>query len=177
MLRAWILFLALTLTSVGCGANPIRETTPLSAKPSSFASSVVTVSPGSIGGTMNLAKYMNTFREGLAKKLMIDKTIASVATTGDKGDLAIRATFVKVDAGSAAARDTGLGGEAEVSVDVELFDQRSSKLVGRFVVTASSSDYEKSWGDVLLGTPLDDYGDRAALVAAEHTAKYLSGER
>lgn len=167
----------LALTSIACGAPPVRETTPLAAKPSSFTSGVVSVAPGAHGGAKNVEKYMKTFREALAKKLVRDKTIAAVASTGDEGDLAIRATVRSIDAGSVAARDLGVGGNAEVSLDVELLDRRTGKAVGRFTVTGNTKDYEQSFADILLDTPLDDDADRAFLVAAEHSAAYLAGDK
>lgn len=98
------------------------------------------------------------------------------AKVGQPGDLTIRAKIVSLDKGDKAARTFNMGGEAEVTVEVELVDAGGTVL-SKLVVNGNSArvtetkigGYNTKWGDNL--------SKRALFAAAEQIVEYLEEQR
>lgn len=172
-LVGWVLVMAVVLTSGACAkTGSVRESTPVASLAAYKTARVEVELPTSV---KNADAQKAAFAEAVAQGLRERKIFSDVVKEG--GDVFVKVTVVKVDAGSAFERGMGTGGDAEVTARVELLDASDNKNVGAFDVTGNSKKSVTMAVGGVDTAAVEDSTGRALRAAADEIAGYLQDRR
>ncbi|MBW2454602.1 MAG: DUF4410 domain-containing protein [Deltaproteobacteria bacterium] len=161
--RLILFVLALALTAcVSTGAVQVSQplAAPLTHKAVAFELSAATAALAEHEEPMKAALEGGFQDAGLFEKV------------GEAGDLTIRVKIMALDEGDSTARAMNMGGEAEITLDVEVVDAKDTVLA-KLTVTGNSARQSET---KIMGRSLkwaDKLTQRAVAAAVEQLADYL----
>jgi hypothetical protein len=172
-LRAFVLVIAIT-ASLGCvKSGSVVEKQPVA---SLAAYKSATISVEAPADMKNVEQHKSGFVSALTARLKDKKIFMEVPPEG--GDVSIKVTITKMDAGSTAMQALGNAnnGAAEVTATVELFE-KGSKSVGAFEVTGNSKKNSQVSINGVNTAAMEDSTRKAIDAAADEIALYLEKKR
>jgi hypothetical protein len=161
--------LVVAMACAGCvTTGTVKEKAPLTADLATFKSASIELDlPDSV---KNADTVKTQFQSQLGDKLRAKSIFAQVSPGG--GDMAIRVRVLKVDTGNEAVHATGLGGDAEVSMNVDFVDVKQDKVVGTLFVTGNSKHQVKT-----IANDAEDTTATALGAAGDEIVAYLEKHR
>jgi hypothetical protein len=157
----------------GCvKTGAVTEVQPLTGKVSSYGTAVIWITAASADLEAHVPTMMESFSGQLQQSGLFGEVTTSDGAATD-GDLQIKLEITALDEGSGAARAFNVGGEAVISVAVELTDVAEQKVVAKLEVEGNSArTSETSFGGVNTKW-FDNLTNRAIVAAGEQVVEYL----
>jgi hypothetical protein len=154
----------------------VKEVQPFAGKVSSYETAVIWVTAAQPDLEAHVPSVVKSFSGQLAESKLFPAVSMSEGPATE-GDLQLKLVIAKLDEGSAAARSFNMGGEAVITIDVELTDIGEQKAVGKFQVEGNSSRTSETTVGGVNTKWFDNLTNRAIVAAGEQIIEYLEGKQ